>query len=126
MSRSVRVKGSQGRLLPVISPLDLNQRSKGEAAMCEIIQFPISARVPPSIDPFYGMIDVYRGENGKVGIDACVSSALAVEMYGEILPGIISLLDNGEGTVGFDAQISERAADIVLAAAKRAGVSIRH
>jgi hypothetical protein len=92
--------------------------------MCEIIQFPIRARLPVRApDAFCGSIAIYRGENGKVGIDACVSTTIAREMYGDVLPGIVSLSEHGERT-GFDTQISKQAAKRVIAAAERAGVSI--
>jgi hypothetical protein len=92
--------------------------------MGEVIQFPIRTRAPVlAPDTFCGSIAVYRGENGKVGIDACVPTTIAREMYGDVLPGIVSLFEH-EGRTGFDTQISERAAERVVAAAKRAGVTI--
>jgi len=92
--------------------------------MCEIIQFPIRAHAPVlGSDTFCGSIAVYCGENGKVGIDACVPTKIVREMYGDIFPGIVSLSEYGERT-GFDTQISKRAAKRVIAAAERAGISV--
>jgi hypothetical protein len=127
MSRSGRIKGSQGRLLPVISPLGLFDARKAKAVMCEIIQFRSRARVettsqnlPPD------MIDVYEAKNGKTGIDACVSAALAAEMHvTEFLPGMMSCVRGNNGMVGFDAQVSAPVAERMLMAARRAGVSVR-
>jgi hypothetical protein len=127
MSRSARIKGSQGRLLPVISPLDLNQRPKGESSMCEIIPFKSRPRLHvPASNVFRGVIDVYCGENGKVGIDACVPAEFVAKIRDDILPGVVSLFDDGNGRVGFDTQISSHAADSVLAAAHLAHISIQH
>ena len=95
--------------------------------MCEIIQFPTQARIhAPASTPFVGAIDVYQGENGKVGIDACVPKAFATDITDHILPGVISLYDDGNGRVGFDTQISAYAAEKVLAAAARAAIPVLH
>jgi len=127
MSRVARLKGSQGRLLPVFSPLDFNQRSKGEAVMSNIIEFQTRTLRPASVHNLLpSMINVYPCKNGKTGIDACVSADVAAEMHGtEFLPGMLSYFRGNNGMIGFDARVSAPVAERMLAAAKRAGASIR-
>jgi hypothetical protein len=95
--------------------------------MCQIIQFNTRARCQvPTQATLTGTIDVYPGKNGKTGIDACVSAAVAAEMHGtEFLPGMQSYFRGDNGMIGFDAQVSAPVAKRMLAAAKRAGASIR-
>jgi hypothetical protein len=84
--------------------------------MCEIIQFKTRARAQaPTQNSLPSMIDVYAGKNGKTGIDACVSAAVAAEMHGtEFLPGMQSYFRGDNGMIGFDAQVSAPVAERML------------
>jgi hypothetical protein len=95
--------------------------------MAEVIQLKTRARTHvPATNLHPSMIDIYSGRNGKVGIDACVSAQLAAEMCAtELLPGMMSLFRGDNGMIGFDAEVSAPVAARMLAAAERAGASIR-
>jgi hypothetical protein len=74
-----------------------------------------------------GMIDVYPATDGQMGIDACVSLALAGDMLAA-MPAASSVYvcqPRQGGMVAVDVQVSASVAAKMLAAATRDGVSIR-
>lgn len=76
-----------------------------------------------------GVIDVYRGESKRVGIDACVVATPAWQMLaamgGTSAPSLLFVYQSSEGgMVSIDVQVSASVAARMLEAAERAGVVI--
>jgi hypothetical protein len=74
-----------------------------------------------------GIIEVYPGEAGRVGIDACVRLSIAEEMLSEIhtASNLYICQSHKGGMVAIDAQFPLSVAEKILAAATRDGVLVR-
>jgi hypothetical protein len=84
---------------------------------------------PPDAAASAGMIDLYDGDDGRVGIDAVLPPAVAVEMVKVV--GGFELADcelfqpDQGGLTSLQARVPPDALAATLAPAERAGVAIR-
>jgi hypothetical protein len=74
-----------------------------------------------------GMIDLYDGDDGRVGVDGCVPNAVATEMVRAAvgLDHIGFKLSCVDGVTSIQVQVQPGDVAALLAPAERAGVKIR-
>lgn len=90
--------------------------------MCKIIEMKTRRVISDTPNAVPGMIDVYAAQRGKVGIDACVPVAVAIDMLGATYT---TSYVGPNGMTGFDVALPPAVAERALNRARVSGISIR-